>query len=197
MVLMRLCVYRFAETLSRVSFQRRGSSVLPGDGAGIADPPVLENPAGEGGGGVGCNWTAKVVGWRGSPADMGLCARAHDPFRDPQKNVSLSFKIRRRRNKVLGQGNVLMYNRNIFFFFYIPMQLQNRSVNIFYGGSGLQRPKCLRPPEVILHPRWLRGTDSGNRDRIRRWSLPLAFLGDKFVFAGLRGALVASFQAGS
>ena len=32
------------------------------------------------------------------------------------------------------------------------MQLQNRSVNIFYGGSGPQRPKCLRPPEVILHP---------------------------------------------
>ena len=46
MVLMRLCVYRFAETLSRVSFQRRGSSVLPGEGAGIADPPALEKGLG-------------------------------------------------------------------------------------------------------------------------------------------------------
>lgn len=85
MVLMRLCVYRFAETLSRVSFQRRGSSVLPGERAGIADPPALENPAGEGGWGAGRSWTAEVVGRRGSPADMGLRARAHNPFRDPQK----------------------------------------------------------------------------------------------------------------
>ena len=70
---------------------------------------------------------------------------------ETHKSALLSFKIRR-RNKVLGHGNVLIYNRNIFFFFFTPMQLQNRSVDIFYGGSGPQRPKCLRPPEVILHP---------------------------------------------
>lgn len=36
--------------------------------------------------------------------------------------------------------------------------------------------KCLRPPEVILFPRWLRGADSRNGDWISLWVSPTGFL---------------------
>ena len=80
MVLMRLCVYRFAETLSRVSFQRRGSSVLPGEGAGIADPPVLENPAGEGGGGGRLQLDSKGGGLAGVSCRHGALCQGPRPI---------------------------------------------------------------------------------------------------------------------
>lgn len=38
------------------------AALLPAEGACIADPPALENPAGEGGWGGCCSWTAEVVG---------------------------------------------------------------------------------------------------------------------------------------
>lgn len=153
MVLMCLYVYRFAEILSRVPFQRRGDSRCPPRRGGMyCRPACTREPSRLRG--AGGQAAAEQQRWWASGGVLQARGSLPGPTThlETHKSALLSFKIRRRINKVLGHGNISIYNRNIFFFFFTPMQLQNRSVNIFYGGSGPQRPKCLRPPEVILHP---------------------------------------------